>query len=300
MASLAPSGQFTFRWREAQDEVGKGYEFAGSHCKSHALPHTSSVSLRSTASPQGEALVRCKHKSVQLHDLVVQIRVPSVLGQQFFVGAALDDAALLQNHDGVGFADRGEAVGDDEGGAVLHDGVHALFDVPLGPGVHGAGGLIQDQDRGLGDGGPGDVQKLPLALTQIGGVLLQHGVVAVLETHDEGVGRGHLGGLLHLFVGGVQAAVADVLPDGAGEQVGVLEDHGDVLPEEVPGNPLDGHAVDGDGAALDIVEPGQKIGHRGLTRAGGADEGDLLAGLGVEGDVVEDRAVRRVAEGSPL
>ena len=33
VASLAPSGQFTFRWREAPDEVEKGCEFAGSSYK---------------------------------------------------------------------------------------------------------------------------------------------------------------------------------------------------------------------------------------------------------------------------
>ena len=53
----------------------------------------------------------------------------------------------------------------------------------------------------------------------------EHGVVAVGQAADEAVGVGQLGGGDALLVGGVQAAVADVLHHRAGEQVGVLEHH---------------------------------------------------------------------------
>ena len=39
---------------------------------------------------------------------------------------------------------------------------------------------------------------------------------------DEAVGVGQPGGGADLLVGGVQLAVADVVGDGAGEQVGIL------------------------------------------------------------------------------
>ena len=39
-----------------------------------------------------------------------QLPVLAVLGEQLFVGAALDDAAVFENHDGVGVADGGQAV----------------------------------------------------------------------------------------------------------------------------------------------------------------------------------------------
>ena len=94
---------------------------------------------------------------LQLHDLMIQIRIPSSRGEQLLVSAALDDPALFQHHDGVGFADGREAVGDHKSGAVFHQGVHAFLDVALRSGIHGGCGLVQNQDGGAGEGGAGDV-----------------------------------------------------------------------------------------------------------------------------------------------
>lgn len=55
--------------------------------------------------------------------------------QQLAVAAAFDDFALLHNKDGVGVADGGEAVGDDEGGALAADFVERIQDHLLGDGV---------------------------------------------------------------------------------------------------------------------------------------------------------------------
>lgn len=46
-----------------------------------------------------------------------QHRVLPVPGEEFVVGAVLDDAAVVHHHDPVGAGGGGEAVGDDEGGA---------------------------------------------------------------------------------------------------------------------------------------------------------------------------------------
>ena len=42
-----------------------------------------------------------------------------MLSDQLVVGAALDDAAVIQNHDGVGVLHRGQPVGNDKGGATV-------------------------------------------------------------------------------------------------------------------------------------------------------------------------------------
>ena len=65
---------------------------------------------------------------------------------------------------------------------------------------------------------------------------------------------GRPGRLLHLFVRRVQAAVADVLAHGAGEEVRILQDHRNLAAQLVPLHILDFHAVDGDGPLFDIVE----------------------------------------------
>jgi hypothetical protein len=61
-----------------------------------------------------------------------QVRVDAAAREQLGVRAALHDAALLQDQDLVGAHDRGEAVGDDQGGAVLGDAVELGLDRPLG------------------------------------------------------------------------------------------------------------------------------------------------------------------------
>ena len=75
---------------------------------------------------------------------MVEPVIQALLGQQLLVAAPLHDPALFQDHDGVGVADGGEPVGDDEHRPACHQLVHALFDQSLGAGVDGAGGLIQD------------------------------------------------------------------------------------------------------------------------------------------------------------
>ena len=116
-------------------------------------------------------------------------------------------------------------MGDDEHGAAGHEAVHALLDELFRAGVDGAGGLIQNQHRRVGAGRPGDVQQLPLALAEVAAVAGEDGLVALGQAADEAVRAGQLGGGLHLLVGGVQAAVADVVRHGAGEEVGILEHH---------------------------------------------------------------------------
>ena len=80
------------------------------------------------------------------------------------MGASLDDAALFQYHDAVAVSHGGKPVGNDEGGASMHEPVHALLDDLLCPGIDGAGGLIQDEHRRVCDSGPGNGKKLALAL----------------------------------------------------------------------------------------------------------------------------------------
>ena len=44
----------------------------------------------------------------------VQLGVPTAAGQQLFVGAALDDAAALDDQDHIGGSNSGQSVGDDD------------------------------------------------------------------------------------------------------------------------------------------------------------------------------------------
>jgi len=66
---------------------------------------------------------------------VVEIAVAAVEVVEGLVSSSLDDVALLDDQDLVGAADGGEAVGDDEGGASLHEVAEAALDEGFGLGV---------------------------------------------------------------------------------------------------------------------------------------------------------------------
>ena len=60
--------------------------------------------------------------------------------------------------------------------------------------VDGAGGLVQDQDRGIAEHRPRQGDPLALAAGKTVSAFADHGVVAVGQCHDELVGIGSLGG----------------------------------------------------------------------------------------------------------
>ena len=89
--------------------------------------------------------------------------VVAVEGEQLLVGALLDDPAVLEDDDPVAAADRGDLVRDDQAGAAGEVLLQGLLDPRLGLGVEGAGAVVEQQDGGVGDEGPGQGQALPLA-----------------------------------------------------------------------------------------------------------------------------------------
>ena len=114
------------------------------------------------------------------------------------------------------------------------------------------------------------------------------------------MGAGQFRRCLHFLVRRVQPAVPDILPHRAGEQMGILQHHCDVLPQPVARIVLDILPVDGDLAFFDIVEPVQQVCNRGLSRAGGADKGNLLSRMCVERNILQYDLLRHIAEGHML
>ena len=185
---------------------------------------------------------------------------------------------------------------NDEDRAALHQVVHALLDDLLRAGIDGGGGLIQDQHRGIGAGGTGDVEKLPLALAEAAAVTGEDSLIALGQVADELIGAGQMGGGLHLLIRCVQTAVADVIGHGAGKEVGILEHHAQRPAKGILLDVPHVDAVVGNGAALDLVEAVDEAGDGGLACAGGADKGDLLPRLCKEGHIVEDGLALIVAK----
>lgn len=57
---------------------------------------------------------------------------------------------MFQNQYQIGAFHRADAVGDGERSASVHDKAHAATDQVIGFRIDGGGGIIQDQDAGIG------------------------------------------------------------------------------------------------------------------------------------------------------
>lgn len=76
---------------------------------------------------------------------------------------ALHDASVLKDEDFVGVHDGGQPVRDNQRRAVAADLAQRLLNRRLGGAIQGRGGLVEDQEAGIGQQSPGDSD--PLALT---------------------------------------------------------------------------------------------------------------------------------------
>ena len=79
------------------------------------------------------------------------------------MGTLFDDAAVFDDADAVGFADGGEAVSDDDGGTALHEGIEGFLNLFFGLGIEAGGGLVEEEDGGVFQDGPGDGHALALS-----------------------------------------------------------------------------------------------------------------------------------------
>ena len=89
------------------------------------------------------------------------------------------------------------------------------------------------------------------------------------------------------LIGDGFVAQADVVGDIAGEEEHVLLHLADGGADLLAAHFADIHAVNADGALLDVVVAPDEVEDGGLACAGRADEGHLLAGLNDEGHVPE-------------
>ena len=81
--------------------------------------------------------------------------------------ALLDDVAVVHHDDAVGLFDGGQAVGNDDAGAAVHQTLQGLLDEAFGFVVKRAGGFVQEQYRGVFQDGAGDGYALALASREL-------------------------------------------------------------------------------------------------------------------------------------
>ena len=94
------------------------------------------------------------------------------------MGALLDHPPGVHHDDPIGEVQGREPVGDQQRRAAGQDGPQRVVDRLLGAGVDGAGGVVQDEDRRVGQDRPGQRDPLALAAGQRQPPLTDGGVVA--------------------------------------------------------------------------------------------------------------------------
>ena len=100
----------------------------------------------------------------------------------------------------------------------------------------------------------------------------------------------------HLFVRGSELSVADVVRNGAGEQMGVLQDDPQRPAQIRLFDLVDIDTVIPDLSVLYIIKTVDQIGNRSLAGSGGAHKGDLLSRIGVHLNVMQDDLVVRISK----
>ena len=189
------------------------------------------------------------------------------------MGSLLDDAAVLHGNDDVGVADGGEAMGDDECGAVGHEPGERPADRHLVDGIEMARRLVEDEDRRVLEEGAGNGDTLALAAGKASATLSKTGVETVSQACHDILEGGVGDGLVEVIVAGIRAGDQDIGLQRVVEEEGVLGDQGCAGPQVIEPVVPDVVAVEGDAAFVAVPEPHQEMGHGRLAGAAGADEG---------------------------
>ena len=198
----------------------------------------------------------------------------------------VEHLAVPDEQDPLGVAGGLGGVGDHEDGLAL--GVHLVKEAQeavRGLAVQGPGGLVGQDDAGLGDEGPGHRRALLLAAGDLVGVFFQQ----VLEAQAAGQGQQQP---LHLLepLPRQHQGQEDVVLDGEGvQEIEVLEHEPQMVPAEGGELPLpDGDyilSVQQHLPAGGLVQSGQDVEQGGLAGAGLPHDGHVFPGLHREVDI---------------
>ena len=188
-------------------------------------------------------------------------------------------------------------MGDEDGGAALHNGAEAVEDAFFGVGIDAGERVVEDEDARVADDGAGDGGALLLTAREGDAAFADHGVEALGELEDLGGDVGDGGGFLDLFGSCLGNTEGDVLANGLGEEEGLLGDEAYVFAQGVEGETANRFSVDEDRAGSGIVEAGDEANEGGFAGAGRANDSKAGAGGDAEVDVFEDGWCVRVGEG---
>lgn len=95
------------------------------------------------------------------------------------MGTFFHHHSVIQHDDAIQALNSAQPVGDDDGGATLHESPEGVLDEPFGFAIERAGGFVKYQDGCVLEHGSGDGHALALAATEFNAALSYERVVAV-------------------------------------------------------------------------------------------------------------------------
>jgi len=137
---------------------------------------------------------------------VVERTVKRLVRVKFGVGAGGDDLALVEHEDFGRVANGGKAVGDDEHGFADDQFFEGELDGGFALAVEGAGGLVEDEDRGVAQESAREREALFLSAGETCAAFTDDGVVAIRETADKIMCKRGVGGRFNVGEGGLRAS----------------------------------------------------------------------------------------------
>ena len=147
------------------------------------------------------------------------------------MGADPEDATVVDDDDLIRPRNRRNALGNNHDRGIRRllpkRGAHPC----IGSHVERGEGIVEEVDGGPADDRTRDGQPLPLSTREIDAALRDaHGQSVGVVAH-EAIGGRHPHRVPHLVLGRVSFAVAQIVGDGAGEQISTLWYHADRRPQ---------------------------------------------------------------------
>lgn len=205
------------------------------------------------------------------------------------MGTHTVDPSLVQHQDPVRPFHGRQPLGDNEGGGAGKGRGQGVPDGPVRPGVHCRRAVVQDQDPGPFQQGPGNAQPLFLASGQVGAPLFDPGVISLGQPPDEFVRTGPPAGFFQLGPGGMGISPAQVVRHRTGKQQVFLEHHSHVFPEGFQVVPAHVHPAHLDGTLGHVIEPGNQLDQGGFAAAGASHDSHHFPAPDGQSNVLEHR-----------
>ena len=226
--------------------------------------------------------------------------VVAVLGDELVVPAGLDDAALLEHDDLIGAPDGGEAVGNHEHRAALHEALERELDFAFGDGIDAGSGFVEDDEGRVLQERPGDGDALLFALAEADAFFADISIELLGQGGDEIPGAGLPQGARDFVLGGVFPGEKQVVTHGAFEEERVLRDMTDSGAQLGQRDIADIDAIEPEGAVAYIVAAHGEVGDGRFTGASMTDESGHLVRFDSEAESLEHRGTAGVGEADAL